>query len=705
MNQWTIGKRILAGFGSLMLIALGLGVAGYYSSGRNISTTQALVGDILPTTETLLTMSGAANATKACQRTLLNLNAEPALRLRQATTGAKAREAYAAALKTYAGLPKVAAEQALAKEVQAASQAWTSANEEFLRLSAEFDKLADSYNRTERAKQVRFCQAVELALFTAKDAKVEFKEQVQEWKNILVRGHNDDDFKKYLAAFDKQEKSVHALLVEVQAVMKDLGLDPEAVAKVALAHLQLGAKYNEALKSYSQTNPESAQVVDKLVRGLDRPVADSFETVLGAVKGLEDKTRLMQAALDRQGLVVCRDLQQTLEGAFEKLLVIQNTETTQETQQAVASGLFFKRLSVISSIISLVLGVVLAWFITRSITRPIKVLADTLSAGAEQTTSAAGQVSAASQSLAEGASEQAASLEETGASLEEMSSMTKRNAETAGKVKELGSQARQAGDLGVQDMSAMVAAMDDIKRSSNDIAKIIKTIDEIAFQTNILALNAAVEAARAGEAGMGFAVVADEVRSLAQRCAQAAKETAGKIEDAVQKSAKGAEISAKVAKSLEEIVGKARQVDEMAGEVAAASQEQSQGIAQVNTAVTQMDKVTQSNAASAEESASAAEELNAQALALKEAVAELLRLVDGQKGYQGPTVRPSPARAAYHAATAPVARTRATVRSNGGNGGNGGEASARTTKPAPALATAGGRQSRGIPMDGDFKDF
>ena len=303
-----------------------------------------------------------------------------------------------------------------------------------------------------------------------------------------------------------------------------------------------------------------------------------------------------------------------------------------------------KLIAVIMLILGILVGVVAAITITRSITKPIKVLADTLSAGAEQTTSAAGQVSAASQSLAEGASEQAASLEETSSSLEEMSSMTKRNAETAGKVKELGSQARQAGDLGVQDMTAMVSAMDDIKRSSDDIAKIIKTIDEIAFQTNILALNAAVEAARAGEAGMGFAVVADEVRSLAQRCAQAAKETAGKIEDAVLKSAKGAEISAKVAKSLEEIVGKARQVDELAGEVAAASQEQSQGISQVNTAVTQMDKVTQTNAASAEESASAAEEMTAQAEALKDAVAELLRLVDGQQAYSAASVDSSAAR-------------------------------------------------------------
>ncbi len=286
---------------------------------------------------------------------------------------------------------------------------------------------------------------------------------------------------------------------------------------------------------------------------------------------------------------------------------------------------------VVGLVIGVIVGAVIAFFLTRSITRPIRAVAEALSAGAEQTASAAGEVSSASQSLAEGASEQAASLEETSSSLEEMASMTRRNAENAGKVKDLGSQARQSGDQGVLDMGKMIVAMQAIKVSSDEVAKIIKTIDEIAFQTNILALNAAVEAARAGEAGMGFAVVADEVRNLAQRAAQAAKETATKIEDSVQKSAQGAEISSKVATSLEEIVNKSRQVDELAGEVAAASREQSQGIDQVNTAVTQMDKVTQSNAASAEESASAAEELNAQAENLKDAVAQLLRVVDGDR--------------------------------------------------------------------------
>jgi methyl-accepting chemotaxis protein len=207
--------------------------------------------------------------------------------------------------------------------------------------------------------------------------------------------------------------------------------------------------------------------------------------------------------------------------------------------------------------------------------------------------------------------------------------MTKRNADSANQAKQLANQTRSAAETGATDVHAMNAAMDAIKSSSDNIAKIIKTIDEIAFQTNILALNAAVEAARAGEAGAGFAVVAEEVRALAQRSAQAARETAEKIEDSISKSEHGVQISAKVSTSLNEIVEKARKVDSLVAEIAQASQEQSQGIGQVLTAVTQMDKVTQSNAASAEESASAAEELSAQAATVDDAVTALQELVGG----------------------------------------------------------------------------
>ncbi len=174
--------------------------------------------------------------------------------------------------------------------------------------------------------------------------------------------------------------------------------------------------------------------------------------------------------------------------------------------------------------------------VVRSVSNPLYQGIAVLAESAEQVANTSIQITSSSQSLAEGANEQAASLQETGSSLEQISSMAKLQAEGAQAAGELLNAARSAGDSGARDMQEMSNAMQDIKSSSADIAKIIKTIDEIAFQTNILALNAAVEAARAGEAGMGFAVVAEEVRNLAQRSAQAARDTAAKIEDSIAKS-------------------------------------------------------------------------------------------------------------------------------------------------------------------------
>jgi len=277
----------------------------------------------------------------------------------------------------------------------------------------------------------------------------------------------------------------------------------------------------------------------------------------------------------------------------------------------------------------LVAATAISFFIIRRTNVSLKRLALPLEEGSGHVILAAEQLSSVGQSLAAGASQQAASLEETSASVKEIASMTRRNNEHAAQAKQIAGQTRSAADEGYRDMREMSAAMTAIKSSSDNIAIIIKTIDEIAFQTNILALNAAVEAARAGESGKGFAVVAEEVRHLAQRSATAARETAERIEESIRNSHQGVRISAKVETSLHDIVKRARTLDEVVAQIATASAEQSQGIQQVNHALAEMDKVTQATAANAEESASAAEELHAQAEVLKETVVDLLGLVGG----------------------------------------------------------------------------
>jgi len=281
------------------------------------------------------------------------------------------------------------------------------------------------------------------------------------------------------------------------------------------------------------------------------------------------------------------------------------------------------------SAVAVLLGLLLSWIIVRGINRALRRLAHGMGAGADQVAEAAGMSSGASQSLAQGASQQAASLEEASSSMEEMSAMTRQNSENAGQADDLMREAEGEVATANQMMKDLTAAMDKINAASTEMAKIIKTIDEIAFQTNLLALNAAVEAARAGEAGAGFAVVAEEVRNLAMRSADAAKNTSSLIENTIKAIQKGNESTHQTQDAFKEQMGAARKIGELVNEIAAASSEQAHGIAQVNIAVAEMDKVTQQTAANAEESASASEELNAQAEQMKGFVEDLIQIVGG----------------------------------------------------------------------------
>jgi methyl-accepting chemotaxis protein len=275
------------------------------------------------------------------------------------------------------------------------------------------------------------------------------------------------------------------------------------------------------------------------------------------------------------------------------------------------------------------LSLAFTYGLARSIARKIRSIVNDLMEGAHQVTAAASQVSTAAQGLARDASAQAASLQQTSASSEQILSMTRKNAANSeASASHMARTAQSVSDANSK-LAGMKTSMDEINVSSGKISKIIKVIDEIAFQTNILALNAAVEAARAGEAGMGFAVVADEVRNLAQRSAQAARDTTSLIEESIAKSKEGGIKLNQVTDVIREITGSATKVKALVDEVRTGSQEQARDFDQITKTLTEMERLTQQAAASSEQSAAASQELSAQAESMRGTVAHLEMLIDG----------------------------------------------------------------------------
>jgi len=286
-------------------------------------------------------------------------------------------------------------------------------------------------------------------------------------------------------------------------------------------------------------------------------------------------------------------------------------------------------ITIIALAVMIFLAIIIAIIIIKNITGTMSLITGDLSDASSYIAGAANQLSTASDQLAAGSSEQASSIEEISATMEETSSMVAQNTENTRQAAGLSKQASVSSRLGVEQMVKMQSSMQEIKTSSNQISKIIKVIDDIAFQTNILALNAAVEAARAGDAGKGFAVVAEEVRNLAQKSAEAAKNTATMIETNIKLSEDGVVVCNAVNVSLGEINNHIENVNKLVNEITAASEEQSRGVKQVTEAMTQMEDVVQQTAATSEESAAAALELNSQAESLKGSVEELVLLVKG----------------------------------------------------------------------------
>jgi methyl-accepting chemotaxis protein len=328
-----------------------------------------------------------------------------------------------------------------------------------------------------------------------------------------------------------------------------------------------------------------------------------------------------------------------------KRLEAAKESTLKAEKEAEASILYMVCAAIFGSAIVGAFGAYTAQRLAQALTES----ADGIAKSVHQFSSASSQLSSASQTLSAGSSQAASSLEETVASLEELSSMVARNAENSKEAGSLSVSARSSAEEGENEVKTLVSAMQEIAQSSKKIEEIINVIDDIAFQTNLLALNAAVEAARAGEQGKGFAVVAEAVRNLAQRSGEAAKDINGLIKESVERVERGGEIAERSGTMLRTIVSNVKKVADLNHEIASASQEQATGLSQISKAMNQLDQATQSNAASAEETASAGEELSAEAASLKDIVARLTFVIEGESRalVSGGPVATSAKKAAY----------------------------------------------------------
>jgi methyl-accepting chemotaxis protein/methyl-accepting chemotaxis protein-1 (serine sensor receptor) len=396
------------------------------------------------------------------------------------------------------------------------------------------------------------------------------------------------------------------------------------------------------VQAYQQTFSQHADNLRKSLSELRR-MADSGEAA-SRLQSLEQQSAAvaqaheeLRQAMDKQQMdaamvIFAQKVQPSLDEIGRQAVSLVERQNAELTAASAASSAKSARSSTVTiALLLIALGVGAGVLLmVRHVAAALKELAARMSESAERVFSGASLVSSASQSLASGASQQAASLEETSASTEEIASITRKNADHALQVAGLMQQSAE-GAVGVNEsLDRMVVQMNEIGNSSNKIARIIKVIDEIAFQTNILALNAAVEAARAGEAGLGFAVVADEVRTLAQRCAQAARDTAGLIEDSISTSRDGNARLDQMAGNVRAMTENSTKVKSLVDEVNLGSQEQARGMEQIARAVMQMEQVTQRTAASAEESASAGTDLNSNANALRALVHEMREMVGAE---------------------------------------------------------------------------
>lgn len=465
------------------------------------------------------------------------------------------------------------------------------------------------------ASETRVAESID----TARNAQVQFKIQVQEWKNTLLRGTQGMGvFEKYKAAFLAQNDKTQALLHQLLVLQPELGMDTTQVKQTIELHAQLRQKYLVALQNYDIQNLASAQLVDSQVNGIDREPTKMIDNVvhltLAHAQSLNQQLAAQNLAQYREtrmilwvamagillsGVLITVWLIRSITYPLREAVNIARTVASGDLQTVIRPSGRDETAELMTAL--------------REMNISLTSIVSGVRTGTENIASASVQIAQGSQELSSRNEAQAGALEETAASMEELTSVVKNNAQNASHASSIAHDARSIAGQGGNVVEKVVHTMSEIQQFSNEINQIITVIDGIAFQTNILALNAAVEAARAGAEGRGFAVVAAEVRALAQRSAKAAKDVRILIERSVNSIGQGNELVQHAGTTMEEIILRIHQVSELIENVSSASNEQSVGIDQVNLAVTHMDAATQQNAALSQQSTAAAQALQAQA--------------------------------------------------------------------------------------------
>lgn len=599
-KKMSLGAKLGVGFGVVVIISIIIGTIAVLNMKSVQQTTTLLVRENMPEVEISTTMERSALQTMYQMRGFVYSYDEKFLEEGKKNI-ADIRKSLQEA-KT-----KGASSTRLVKLREAAEQSEAAINE--------YERMAD-----ETASQIRLMQDTLKKLIPVGERYVNSANNTLSVQNDLIQkeldsGNQNAQIKNALKIVTTGNEVLTLAFMTRKAVWESMARRDVGIMEEAIKNLESVEEKLNAMKSLTQD--------DSVIKDIEtiRSAKDDYATGMKALIAAMNKLDELNKA---RGVVA-----QSVLDLAKSTALLGMSDTSKASTGAAAALASSAVIVIIGLIIGALMAIALAWVITRGITVPIDKIVNNLNDGSDQTASAAGQVSSASQQLSQGATEQAASLQETSSSLDQMSSMTKQNADNASKANQLAQEARSSAEQGNQAMSEMQSAMTAINESSDKISKIIKSIEEIAFQTNLLALNAAVEAARAGEHGKGFAVVAEEVRNLARRSAEAAKDTAGLIEDSIVKVKGGNEITKKAGETLKSITDNAKKVADIVSEIAAASKEQADGIGQVTNAVSQMDQVTQQNASAAEESASASEELASQADSLRSMVQDLQEVVRG----------------------------------------------------------------------------